>query len=297
MILKSEQQSAQKYTEGHSMFKTVPICILTAGHTVDGREVKPETLHQMAEAYNPETYNARINIEHNSYGYKLGSVLSLNVKEVGEKVKLFAELKPNDYLLYFIQQGQKLHTSCEIVMNFAQTGKAYLTGLAVTDNPASLGTTEMHLSAGYQGAEVFTTDSEILQFEQESKAFFKNPFAKKEDEPMDKVTQEMLTQLQAQQAETLKQLESLNARVNGQGQDTEAPATNAGDQATQEETDLHAHQSKLDQLKSDLQTEIETLKTAVEETKNLLTQALKTTDEPARSPADGKGDEDDDAVL
>ncbi len=42
---------------------------------------------------------------------------------------------------------QFLHTSCEYTADFAKTGKAYLTGLAMTDEPASLGTTQVHLSS------------------------------------------------------------------------------------------------------------------------------------------------------
>jgi hypothetical protein len=36
--------------------------------------------------------------------------------------------------------GQKVYTSMEIQPNFANSGKCYLVGLAVTDDPASLGT-------------------------------------------------------------------------------------------------------------------------------------------------------------
>lgn len=36
--------------------------------------------------------------------------------------------------------AQKVYTSMEIQPNFANTGKCYLVGLAVTDDPASLGT-------------------------------------------------------------------------------------------------------------------------------------------------------------
>uniref|UniRef100_UPI000361A7D7 capsid scaffolding protein n=1 Tax=Uliginosibacterium gangwonense TaxID=392736 RepID=UPI000361A7D7 len=42
---------------------------------------------------------------------------------------------------------QKVYTSCEINTNFAETGEAYLVGLAVTDNPASLGTEMLQFSA------------------------------------------------------------------------------------------------------------------------------------------------------
>ena len=139
------------------MFETSWICILTAGPTVDGRFIAQETVDQCAESYDPKVYNARINIDHNSYGSKVGSVLEVKA----EGPKLMAKLKPNDFLLYLIQQGQYLHTSCEIQMDFAKTGKAYLTGLALTDEPASLGTDELHLSSQLPGTEKFSTNEAI----------------------------------------------------------------------------------------------------------------------------------------
>jgi len=42
-------------------------------------------------------------------------------------------------LLALNEKRIKVFTSMELVINFAQTGKAYLTGLALTDDPASLG--------------------------------------------------------------------------------------------------------------------------------------------------------------
>lgn len=39
-----------------------------------------------------------------------------------------------------VKAGQKVYTSMEIRPNFANSGKCYLVGLAVTDDPASLGT-------------------------------------------------------------------------------------------------------------------------------------------------------------
>ena len=125
------------------MFKSVPICILTAGKTVDGREVSQQIIDDIAETYAPSVYNARINEEHWSYGPKLGSVVSAEKR--GNQI--FAVIKPNSFLLSAVENGQLLHTSVEYIEDFAGTGKAYLTGLALTDNPASLGTTEIKLSS------------------------------------------------------------------------------------------------------------------------------------------------------
>ncbi|WP_375751598.1 GPO family capsid scaffolding protein [Vibrio sp. HN007] len=125
------------------MFQSEPICILQAGNTVDGRTVDQKIIDDIAETYSTDVYTARINEDHYKYSYKFGSVLSVEKRDD----KLFAVLKPNSYLLNMIERGQLLHTSCEFMEDFAGTGKAYLTGLALTDDPASLATTQIHLSA------------------------------------------------------------------------------------------------------------------------------------------------------
>jgi len=125
------------------MFKSEPICILTAGPTVDGRDIAQKVIDDIAETYNPKKYAARINDNHSDWSWKGGTVLS--VEKRGSE--LWAEIKPNSHLLRNIESGQLLHTSCEYLEDFANSGKAYLTGLAFTDKPASLGTTQVHLSA------------------------------------------------------------------------------------------------------------------------------------------------------
>ncbi|SFQ38456.1 Phage capsid scaffolding protein (GPO) serine peptidase [Pseudomonas sp. NFPP07] len=64
-----------------------------------------------------------------------------------KKLALFAQLEPNEALLALNKQGQKVYTSVEINPSFADTGKAYLVGLAITDTPASLGTEALQFSA------------------------------------------------------------------------------------------------------------------------------------------------------
>ncbi|MDD9166486.1 MULTISPECIES: GPO family capsid scaffolding protein [unclassified Aliivibrio] len=142
------------------MFQSEPICILTAGPTIDGRHIEQQVIDDIAELYDPERYNARINEEHWYWGDKFGSVLSVEKRNN----QLWAVLKPNSKLLSTIEEGQLLHTSCEIQKNFADSGKYYLTGLALTDDPASLGTTEIHLSARKpedKGKDLFSTGSTI----------------------------------------------------------------------------------------------------------------------------------------
>jgi hypothetical protein len=84
-----------------------------------------------------------------------GDILSLKAEDVqlnvgGQQTRraLFAEIKPLPSLVSLTGAGQKLFTSIEINPNFAGTGKAYLAGIAVTDNPASLGTEMLAFCAG-----------------------------------------------------------------------------------------------------------------------------------------------------
>jgi len=125
------------------MFISDPICILTAGVAFNGKEISQQIIDEMAESYNPNVYTARISKATEQRGEALGSVASL--EKQGNK--LYAVLKPNSKLLRTVEQGQLLHAACEYIEEFAGTGKAYLTGLALTDNPSSLGTTQIHLSA------------------------------------------------------------------------------------------------------------------------------------------------------
>lgn len=137
--------------------------VAVEGATVDGRTIDRKWLEEMAAAYNTSTYAARVNLEHirgasplsaNTPFGSYGNILSLKVDtvdlEIGGKTEkrlaLFAEIEPLDNLVELIRKGQKLYTSIEINPSFAETGKAYLMGLAVTDTPASLGTEMLEFS-------------------------------------------------------------------------------------------------------------------------------------------------------
>ena len=127
------------------------------GATTDGRTIERAWLEEMAASYNRDTYGARINVEHikglspDSQFGAYGDVLGLKAEEIeisGEKkLALFAQIQPNEALLNLNKKGQKIYTSMEVQPKFANTGKAYLVGLAVTDTPASLGTEALEFSA------------------------------------------------------------------------------------------------------------------------------------------------------
>ena len=121
--------------------------VATSGKTADGRTIDAQDLRDMAEAYDPAFYTATIWYEHIRYFGSLGTVAELKAEDVdGGKVGLFAKLQPNEYLLRLNKEGQKLFTSIEIQPEFSDTGKAYLRGMAVTDEPASVGTEALHFS-------------------------------------------------------------------------------------------------------------------------------------------------------
>ena len=121
--------------------------VATSGKTCDGRTINPQDLLDIAESYDPSVYTAVIWCEHIRYLGNFGSVAQVKAKEVERgKVGLFAKLQPNMRLLEINQRAQKLFTSVEIEPSFADTGKPYLRGLAITDEPASLGTEALHFS-------------------------------------------------------------------------------------------------------------------------------------------------------
>ncbi|AOP41944.1 GPO family capsid scaffolding protein [Edwardsiella piscicida] len=128
------------------------------GATTDGREIQREWLVQMAASYNPTVYTALINLEHikgyspdgtfKRYGYVTGLVAEeITDGPLKGKMALYADINPSPDLVSLIKQWQKQFTSMEVSTKFADTGKAYLVGLAATDDPASLGTEMMAFSA------------------------------------------------------------------------------------------------------------------------------------------------------
>ena len=140
--------------------------VATSGTTADGREILPQELRDIAETYKPGKYTAVIWCDHERWNGSHGTVYAVRLLEEGDdlepgQIALEAQLKPNDRLLYLNDQGQKLFTSIEITPNFAGSGKAYLTGLAVTDEPASLGTQELYFSKKTHKAAYYAASVEL----------------------------------------------------------------------------------------------------------------------------------------
>ncbi|PZW46367.1 GPO family capsid scaffolding protein [Pseudomonas sp. URMO17WK12:I2] len=131
--------------------------IALEGATTDGRKIEPAWITQMAASYDRNLYGARLNCEHiksvlpdSPFG-AYGDVLELKAEkvEIGGKTKLalFARMEPNEALIALNKKRQKIYTSIEVDPEFADTKGAYLKGVAITDNPASLGTEALEFSA------------------------------------------------------------------------------------------------------------------------------------------------------
>ncbi|MBS7559385.1 GPO family capsid scaffolding protein [Pseudomonas sp. RC4D1] len=125
--------------------------VAVSGPTADNREITVQELRDCADSYKLSVYTAVIWSEHERWPGSHGTVYALRLVEDDPElepgqVALEAQLKPNDKLLQLNDQGEKLFTSVEITPNFANSGRYYLTGLAVTDSPASLGTQELYFS-------------------------------------------------------------------------------------------------------------------------------------------------------
>ena len=141
--------------------------VATSGPTIDGREITAEQINQMAAGYDPAKYGARVWLEHyrgtlpDSPFKALGNVLAVEARDVeGGKRGLFAQIEPLPELKAINKAGQKIYTSIEITMDFAKTGAAYLSGLAVTDSPASIGTEALKFTARDDNNKLFSKAEE-----------------------------------------------------------------------------------------------------------------------------------------
>lgn len=174
------------------------------GDTCDGREIDSNDIQQMADTFDPRVYGCRINLEHikgtlpDSPFRRFGDVVELKAERIEDdsilngKLALFAKMAPLAELVAMVKSGQKVYTSMEIRQNFSNTGKSYLVGLAVTDDPASLGT-------------------EYMEFCARAKA---NPLASRKGQPDDLFSAAMLAELEFEDVpDTL--LNNLTDKVKG----------------------------------------------------------------------------------
>lgn len=156
--------------------KTKPFLLATAGSTVDGRVIDENMLVEMAETYDPQTYGARLNIEHirgltgEGSFRAMGDVIELSVADVDVKIGGETEKRKGLYGVFDVTEdakklndaGQKVYSSIEIEPNFGGKGKAYLMGCALTDSPASIATERLKFNCIRPGALNLSRDEAAL---------------------------------------------------------------------------------------------------------------------------------------
>lgn len=207
--------------------------VATAGPTIDGRIIEEQWIFDIVETYDLEEYTANIFQDHWSWLGNHGQVLEVK-KEKDKKKRwcLFARVKPNRLLLDLNKAGQKLFTSIRVEPDFAKTGKAYLSHLAITDTPASLGTSQLEFSQeeNQKFSHVFGMEEPIeLTFDDPDEldnlakevvknkglsdrlksVFSKQNSQEQDDEPMSKADRERLEKLEGQIGEFSTRLENL----------------------------------------------------------------------------------------
>lgn len=217
-------------------YETDWIKVGTAGKTIDGRQIEEQWLKDMARLYDPVgEYKAQVWAwDHWNKFTTYGHVTAVKAgKDEQGRLALFVRLKPTPELVQLNRAGQLQHSSMEIHTNYKDEGSAYLTGLLMTNNPASIGTQEVHLSVlehaericrtvpeGFAADLSDPTDSMPKWFKPFAHFFL--PEAKKNNEVDVPMTPEQFTkleELQKQQLEVSKQqaaaLETLSAKVEG----------------------------------------------------------------------------------
>jgi hypothetical protein len=157
-----------------------PFAIATEGKTIDGRVISRDWITQMAANYDPKVYTAVANLEHylsslpDSVFGAYGKVVSLATREVeimgDKKLQLMAVVEANDKLVALQKAGQKCFASMEVLHDFIGKGVAYLSGLAFTNTPASIGTEAMKFSvADAKGERYAFADEVAIEFESDAK--------------------------------------------------------------------------------------------------------------------------------
>lgn len=143
--MKGQSNEGSNVMPGKTALKTDWIKLGTAGETIDGRTITEQDILDMAETYDQEEYTASINYEH--YGFDFGEVIELKTgRSKGGDIQLLGVLSPNHHMLNLNASKQKMFPSMEVFRNFRKKGKSYLSGLALTDKPASSGTSKINFS-------------------------------------------------------------------------------------------------------------------------------------------------------
>ena len=278
--------------------------VATSGPTVDGREIKEQWIKDMAETYDMDEYTASIFQDHYGWYGNYGQVLAVKAeKDAKGRLCLFAQIKANKMLLALNKAGQKLFTSIRVIEDFAATGKAYLMHLAITDEPASLGTEQLSFSQNGEHSQIFVNEDSIEldfnapQTDEELAAeikkrpnfvqrfFSKQPSPTQDEEPMTEAEKAAFKKLQDDLAEFKTKLEKLTAE--DEPESDEAPAEFAAEIKT-----LKEKITALEEEKKAFSEQANTLKTLTENfatLQNSFTEAMKDkTEVPPKSKGESE---------
>ena len=248
------------------------------GQTVDGRSLSQQQIIDMSETYDPVEYSARINCEHMS-GYwrdidaatALGDVIKLDhgmetFKPNGVDVQLmclYATLSVLPVLVDANKEGKKIFTSIEFYPKFADTDRAYLVGLAVTDTPASRGVEPLKFNRNADALRTDINDQElILMTKDKTNPVTKNTDPADQPTPQNDNTQDLNNQSEGDGF--LQKLSNMFASKKSGMSAQEQELVLESFKKLNEKTDDVAKENE------GLQTELSELKTAFEELKTQL---------------------------
>ena len=278
--------------------------VATSGPTVDGREIKERWIKDMAETYDQAEYTASVFRDHYSWGGNFGQVVAVKAeKDAKGRLCLFVQIAANKLLLELNKAGQKLFTSIRVIEDFANTGKAYLMHLAITDEPASLGTEQLSFSQHGEHSQIFTdkdgiqidfvsthTDEELADEIKKRPNFVQRFFSKqtspKEDDPMTDEEKAAFKKLQDELGEFKTKLATLTEK-DGQTDD-KAPREFAA-----EITALKEKITDLESEKAEFAKQAETLGTLTENFAKLQSDFTTAMKDKTELPPKNKGEAED----
>ncbi|WP_392551227.1 GPO family capsid scaffolding protein [Orbus wheelerorum] len=222
-------------------------CIAQEGKTIDGRDIKREWIESAANTYSVELYAAMIWCEHEDPEWRqwctnFGMVEEVKTEEKNGKLRLMARLRANQFLQELNKAEQKVFTSIELMSDFPEEGQHYLSGLALTDQPASTGLTRLAFSKEGKPQRLISMPILFSVEQKQAKKSFFNRFKftqTTETEEKPTMTQEEIDALvaeleaaKAKIAELQTTIEDLNTKLSAN--DTtgaKAEAEKAADQA------------------------------------------------------------------
>ncbi|WP_105475857.1 GPO family capsid scaffolding protein [Escherichia coli] len=249
------------------------------GDTCDGRKISKQDIQEMADGFDPRVYGCRINLEHirsvipDTPFCRYGDVIELKAEEIDDdsalsgKLALYGKIAPLDNLLAMLAKGQKVYTSMEIRPNFADTGKCHLIGLAVTDDPASLGTEYLQFCAAgkkEQPGDLFSVATfAALEFEDQPETL------------LTKVTDTVKSIFSRKQSSDDARFSDVHEAVTTIAERVQTSDEKAETRFSQIESELADVKKSLSEQASTTTQQLSTIKTTLDKTENITQQRRK----------------------